>query len=360
MEGQRNLVDRSCLVNRNHRWHSLIIACTSIMYNRVSIHPLFPCWDSFRWFNSGAKGVPRTCLPLISLLLITFASTFAHLAYLRTLMSRKGWEKLEQKLETCRNSRQWSTKFWIGLYIYISHIQYALCCFLSHFALALAESKLLIWWLVCFGWGLCCVTRLSKHNVSHRFTTIGKLHGEQLHFDVTWRFCFNSRDFKYAPSKFTLLKRMEEQCMHVTILHQTWNMLCCTCMLHIWTQLNRRMTCLLHLGQESRRQHSVRKCLKPQHLLDSLDASSHSGELRNLQFSSWPTRQMKSCYQRTCECGWKQTIWHWELLRQRLSVPEQCVGGLVVVTSCDSRYTWSLWTQYRVHKSHAVFPKFLL
>lgn len=64
-------------------------------------------------------------------------------------------------------------------------------------------------------------------------------------------------------------------------------------------------------GQESRRQHSVRKCLKPQHLLDSLDASSHSGVLRNLQFSSWPTRQMKSCYQRTCECGWKQTIWHW-------------------------------------------------
>lgn len=47
-----------------------------------------------------------------------------------------------------------------------------------------------------------------------------------------------------------------------------------------------------------------------------------------------------------------------ELLRQRLSVPEQCVGGLVVVTSCDSRYTWSLWTQYRVHKSHAVFPNF--
>ena len=76
-------VDRSCLVKQESSL-TFIDHCL-YEYHRASIHPLFPCGDSFRWFNSGAKGVPIICLPLISLLLITFAvllptwHTYVHL-----------------------------------------------------------------------------------------------------------------------------------------------------------------------------------------------------------------------------------------------------------------------------------------
>ncbi len=133
--------------------------------------------------------------------------------------------------------------------------------FLSHFALSLAVQIAQfdsIWWLVWCGWGFV-VGLASKNTTSWRATALW-CHVAAL---------FQLQRFQVCSQQIHL-DRCIRRAVHVTILHQTWNML------HMYAAHMNSTQPSYDLspasGQESRRQHSVRKCLKPQHLILCMQA----------------------------------------------------------------------------------------
>ena len=195
-----------------------------------------------------------------------------------TLMLKKGWEKLEQKLEHAGTAGNDPLNF--GLVSISNFFTYTVCAFLFFESFCSVAGRVQIAQFDDL-YGLAGALLWDSPRKTIR-------HGEQLHFDVTWRLCFNSRDFKYAPSKFTLIDAFEEQCMS---RYYTKHGTCCTCMLHIWTQLNRRMTCLLHLDK------NLVANIQSVNVW-SLNTWFSACKLtqwwiENPRFSSWPPWQMK-------------------------------------------------------------------
>lgn len=164
-------------------------------------------------------------------------------------MSRKGWEKLEQKLEHAGTAGNDLLNF--GL-VSISTFHTYSMRFVVFWVILLwrwQSPNCWIWWLVCFGWGF--VVWLASQNTTSVIGSqrLANFMASNCTLMSRGGFVSTPEISSMLPANSPCLNAWEEQCMHVTILHQTWNMLCCTCMLHIWTQLNRRMTCLLHLDK---------------------------------------------------------------------------------------------------------------
>ena len=279
-------------------------------------------------------------------------------------MSRKGWEKLEQKLEHAGTAGNDLLNF--GLVSISTFHTYSLR-FVVFWVILLwrwQSPNCWIWWLVCFGWGFVRGGLASQNTTSAIGSQrLANFMASNCTLMSRGGFASTPEISSMLPANSPCLNAFEEQCMHVTILHQPWNMLCCTCMLHIWTQLNRRMTCLLHLDKnlvaniQSVNVWSLNTCL-------ILWMQAHTvvnwETFNRLEFSSWPTRQMKSCYQRTCERGWKQTIWHWN----------SCASTSPFLNSVgEDLLLWHLVTHVtRDHferniqyiKACSIIPKFLL